>query len=255
MLDLLCLGLGGRLIAYRTRLTLPTACPKPAFRTRCIFFRGSECIHHLLVFMMTVSTLSFFLVAFGSVLSYLVFSLIASSFRRRRFAKSRGCKKLRRIHQKDPILGFDLFRGFENAASNGEYLQFIASWFSTVGPTFGLNVMGDNMIFTNEPRNIQAVLAVQFPDFEMGQRRRNNSGKFLGVGVFNADGKDWEHGRALVRPNFVKGQVANLTIFEKHVSNLVRQLPANGSKFDIQKWLFRLVCLSVCKSLRTGRSY
>lgn len=194
---------------------------------------------------MTVSMLPFLIVALGSTGSYLLFNYMALAIRRRRFARSRGCQKLKRIHQKDPILGIDLFRGFENAANNGKYLDFTANWFSTVGPTFGMNVMGDDMIFTNEPKNIQAMLATQFPDFEMGQRRRDNSGKFLGVGVFNADGKDWEHGRALVRPNFVRKQVADLSIFEKHVRNLIRQLPADGSKIDIQAWLFRLVCFSL----------
>lgn len=39
----------------------------------------------------------------------------------------------------------------------------------------------------------------------------------------------------------MKKQVSNLSIFEKHVSNLIRQLPADQSKVDIQDWLFRLV--------------
>lgn len=131
--------------------------------------------------MATISVLSFFGIVFGSLAAYLLFHRVNVAIRRHRLARSRGCGKPKRVPQKDPFLGFDLFRAFEDAASNSKYLEFIANWFSTVGPTFGLNVMGDDMIFTNEPRNIQAMLATQFQDFEMGQRRRDNSGRFLGT--------------------------------------------------------------------------
>ncbi|THC90430.1 hypothetical protein EYZ11_010107 [Aspergillus tanneri] len=66
------------------------------------------------------------------------------------------------------------------------------------GSTFGVNLMGDYVTFTNEPKNVQAVLVSKFNDFEIGQRRRDNSAELLGIGVFNADGRTWEHGRALL---------------------------------------------------------
>lgn len=94
--------------------------------------------------------------------------------------------------------------------------------------------MGDNLVFTNEPKNVQAILVRKFRDFETGQRMRNNSAELLGVGVFNADEQIWEHGRALVRPYFTRKQVADLLLFEKHVRALTEAIPTDGTPFDLQ---------------------
>ncbi|KAF5863954.1 hypothetical protein ETB97_009061 [Aspergillus alliaceus] len=100
--------------------------------------------------------------------------------------------------------------------------------------------MGDYVVFTNEPKNVQAVLVMKFKDFEVVQRRRDNSAELLGIGTFNADGgQNWEHGRALVRPNFTRKQVADLGLFRKHVQHLFQAMPTDGTKVDIQEWVFR----------------
>lgn len=46
-------------------------------------------------------------------------------------------------------------------------------------------------IVTCEPRNIQAVLATQFNDFEIGEQRAGEFGPLLGHGIFTTDGKAW----------------------------------------------------------------
>jgi len=180
--------------------------------------------------------------ALAPLLYYLV-TVIRFQARYRRFQRLHGCEKLRKFPQKDPFLGFDLFLGFEAAAREHRYLEYIAKWFSDFGSTFQTDLMGDRMVWTNEPSNIQAMLTTNFPDFELGDRRRRNSAELLGVGLFNADGKDWEHARQLLRPNFTRKQVADLAIFETHVRVLIDHLPGDGSKVDIQEWLFRLVSL------------
>jgi Cytochrome P450 len=177
----------------------------------------------------------------GILLFYVLVRKVNLLLREKRFVQDLGCQKLRRSPQKDPILGLDLFFRLGEAARKREYLQEFAKWFKQNGPTFGVSLMGDDIIFTNEPKNIQAMLVTQFKDFELGERRRANSAQMLGVGVFNADGKTWEHGRALVRPNFTRKQVADLQMFEKHVQSLIRVLPADGSPVDVQGWIFRFV--------------
>lgn len=169
------------------------------------------------------------------------FSLYDLYRRRVSFTKKYGCKPIRRASQKDPFFGLDHFIRLAKAAKQRRYLQYFQNWFTQAGNTFGVNLMGDNMIFTNEPRNIQAILVTKFSDFEIGQRRRDNSHKLLGVGVFNADGAVWEHGRALVRPNFTRKQVADLTLFERHVQTWMSNLPTDGSPVEFQEWAFRFV--------------
>ncbi|KAK2616900.1 hypothetical protein QQS21_000278 [Conoideocrella luteorostrata] len=108
---------------------------------------------------------------------------------------------------------------------------------------------GNSMRQENENRNWKctrsgsnksgAVLVTKFDDFEVGQRRRDNSKELLGIGVFNADGHDWEYGRALVKPNFTRKQVANLDLFETHFQHLLDHMPADGTVFDFQERAFR----------------
>ena len=49
--------------------------------------------------------------------------------------------------------------------------------------TFGMKLLGAPSIFTNDPKNVQAVLATQFKDFGMGVRRNGNFSALLGQGI------------------------------------------------------------------------
>ncbi|KAM3534759.1 hypothetical protein MY4038_002012 [Beauveria bassiana] len=185
----------------------------------------------------------FLLASAGLVVALLVLQQACQSIswhvRHQRAKAEHGCKPLRRAPQKDPFLGFDHFLRLARAAYAKTYLETFQQWFLDVGSTFGVNLMGDYVIFTNDPKNVQALLVTKFADFELGQRRRNNSWELLGVGVFNADGDDWAHGRALVRPNFTRKQVADLELFERHVQKLFNALPTDGSPVDMQEMVFR----------------
>jgi hypothetical protein len=52
-----------------------------------------------------------------------------------------------------------------------------------VGSTFGVHLLGEYLIFTDEPQNIRAMLASNFADFEIGARRRKNAADLLGSGI------------------------------------------------------------------------
>jgi len=164
-----------------------------------------------------------------------------SLFRReRRFARSNGCKPIPKAPQWDPVLGLDHFVQLGKAAVGRRYLEHIQRMFGRYGNTFAITLMGQRLVFTNEPRNIHAVLVTRFPDFDIGQRRRDNSADLLGVGVFNADGPTWEHARATVRPNFTRAQVSDLQLFEKHVGVWMAGLPKTATELvDMQEWSFR----------------
>ena len=57
--------------------------------------------------------------------------------------------------------------------------------------TFEQNFLGTWNFVTIDPKNIQAVLATQFNDFEIGAARRGNFFPMLGNGIFTSDGKSW----------------------------------------------------------------
>ncbi|KAK5138660.1 hypothetical protein LTR04_004310, partial [Oleoguttula sp. CCFEE 6159] len=119
--------------------------------------------------------------------------------------------------------------------------------------TFRFKVLGKEDHFTSEPKNIQAVLAHQFNEFCLGETRRNNMAPLLGTGIFTADGKQWEHSRAMLRPSFSREQVSDLDLEERHVQNMMRALPVNAdgwtAETDLQVLFFRLTLDSATEFL------
>lgn len=75
----------------------------------------------------------------------------------------------------------------------------------------------------------------------------------LGHGIFTTDGSAWERSRAMVRPNFTRQQVADLDMFENHMSHLIDSIPRDGSTVDLQDLFFALTMDSATEFL-FGRS-
>ncbi|OAL45722.1 putative cytochrome P450 family protein [Pyrenochaeta sp. DS3sAY3a] len=104
--------------------------------------------------------------------------------------------------------------------------------------------LGETSFFTCDPKNIQAVLASQFHDFEFGENRRNAFHPLLGTGIFAADGKMWERSRTLLRPQFSREQISDLDLEERHVQNAMQVIPVNVTGWtdtvDLQTIFFRL---------------
>ena len=119
--------------------------------------------------------------------------------------------------------------------------------------TFKFHLMGQQFYFTSDPKNIQALLATQFDDFYLGPARRGNMIATLGDGIFVQDGKAWEHSRAMLRPNFVRDQVSDLELEERHVEDLLKVMPVQSDRWtaetDIQTLFFRLTIDSACEFL------
>jgi cytochrome P450 len=114
--------------------------------------------------------------------------------------------------------------------------------------TFKNYILFQDVYFTSDPKNIQALLATQFNDFGLGPARIGNMGQTLGSGIFTQDGKAWEHSRALLRPNFVRDQVSDLELEENHVQNMFKVIPIQSdgwtAETNIQQLLTPL--LSSC---------
>lgn len=119
--------------------------------------------------------------------------------------------------------------------------------------TFKSSVFFQDVYITHDPKNIQAMLATQFSDFDLGPARNGNMGATLGSGIFTQDGKAWEHSRALLRPNFVRDQVSDLELEERHVQNLMKVMPVQSdgwtAETNIQQLFFRLTIDSATEFL------
>jgi cytochrome P450 len=71
----------------------------------------------------------------------------------------------------------------------------------------------------------------------------------FGHGIFDTDGAAWERSRSLIRPNFVRAQVADLDMFESHVQALIANVPRDGSAVDLQDLFFGLTMDSATEFL------
>ncbi|KAK1141876.1 hypothetical protein N8T08_008389 [Aspergillus melleus] len=107
------------------------------------------------------------------------------------------------------------------------------------GYTFQTHTIGGRIINTSEPENIKTIQASRFEDYSLGFRQVA-LGPLLGKGVFTNDGKDWEHSRALVRPNMSKTLYTDFRNLERHVQEMISHMPKDGSTIDIQDMFFKL---------------
>ncbi|KAL2262031.1 hypothetical protein VTK26DRAFT_2699 [Humicola hyalothermophila] len=109
------------------------------------------------------------------------------------------------------------------------------------------------LIVTREPENVQAILATNSQDWDVGEHRVASWIPLVGKGVFTTRGEDWHKSRALVRPHFRKDLAADLDSFERHVDRMMRVIDVQfgvGSatsyfgwtdEFDLQLYLNNMV--------------
>ncbi|CAD6443886.1 8d5297c9-8388-451d-a4a1-d950d110eaa0 [Sclerotinia trifoliorum] len=186
-------------------------------------------------------------------ISYVIYNLIQKVLlyqQQRTFAKQNNCLPCVSYPRKDPFYGLDFFVNTIRAGRNGKFLETTQKRFESLGVyTYVSNPLGITTINTADPENIKTVLATAFKDYELFSRRKAGLMPIFGPGIFAVDGEEWEHSRAMLRPNFVRSQVADLHVFEKHFGKLIKRIPRNGATFDLSKLFFMLTIDSATEFL------
>ncbi|KAE8377117.1 cytochrome P450 [Aspergillus bertholletiae] len=154
-----------------------------------------------------------------------------------RIARANHCQPVQCQVNKDPFLGLDNIRENIDAAKNHVFLERSRARFQKFGNTFRARRLRTPIIVTCEPQNIKTILSLKFKDFALGNRI-DSFGPLLGHGIFTTDGDHWAHSRAMIRPNFVKDQVAHLDIFEELMADLMALIPTDGTTVDLQELFF-----------------
>jgi len=108
------------------------------------------------------------------------------------------------------------------------------------------NAFNNTLISTSEPENIQAILATEFHEFNLGPVRRDSFFEVLGNGIFTAEGEAWAHYRAQLKPQFTRDQVRDLESANRHLQILFRAFPEeNGLRWieeaDLMPLLYRFI--------------
>lgn len=183
---------------------------------------------------------------FGILLLYIGYYIhwqLTIGTSRRRMIKDYGCKPVRYIADSNsfnPFKGWDLIRETAKAVKSHTLLELVQTRFLQNGTTFGVKFLHYNMLATIEPENVKTILAANFVDWNLTNTRKRIFKHLIGKGIFTTDGPAWQHSRQLLRPNFVRSQVGNLEMLDRHVDCLLQAIPRDGSTVDLQLLFSRL---------------
>lgn len=107
----------------------------------------------------------------------LFISSISTRRRHAAAAKQLGCRPAPTEYHPDPLGLVNLIKTLR-ANSKSQILEYIRGVFDDVSLrmnktvySYDTYILGDRVFFTCDPRNIQALLATQFKDFELGKIR------------------------------------------------------------------------------------
>jgi cytochrome P450 len=168
-----------------------------------------------------------------------LFTSIRRTLTRRHFARVHGCQPIARTFNREPFLGLDTLPAGIEARKKHKILERNCDIFRTHGSTFKLRELSRRAIVTLEPDNIKTVLSLKFQDYGINHRLAPFS-PLLGEGIFDTDGEQWASSRALIRPSFIREQIADLTSLESLFQDLLVLLPHDGeTEVDLQQLFFR----------------
>lgn len=156
-------------------------------QTQLILFLSTNAAMNSLAYLLVKSLL---LLA-GSVTALLLVRYFVRAFNEYQTSQSWNCLPPASWPTRLP-LGLEFLHRLNEADKKGilpsEFVKVVEEAGSTTFHTF---VLGTRSVVTVEPKNVQAVLATQFDDFELGEGRRGNFFPVLGLGIFTADGNYW----------------------------------------------------------------
>lgn len=171
--------------------------------------------------------------------------------------------KLRKFECQEPVpkdtisrwpFGLDIIK-IALEADRGKYFPtLLQKNVEQYGITFKYSIMNTSSLFTVDPKNIKAILATQFDDFDLGSMRIGAFWPMLGKGIFTQDGHEWKITRDMMRPQFNRDQMSDFEVEEKHVQNLMRAIDTRlqgdwTEEIDLQVLFFRLTMDSATEIL------
>ena len=184
---------------------------------------------------------------------YFLGQCFATQMRRRKIISSNGCKNPSQFPVWDPLFGLDVMYKTIQAHNSKTFMSTKRSHHETYGMTHSSRLATVSTINTIQPENIKAVLSTNFKDFVVGTPRRRAFSPIIENSILVADGMEWEHSRAFLKPSFSRSQVGNLETLETHVKHLIETIPQDGSTVDLAERFLRYTA-DVTTDLMFGES-
>lgn len=140
---------------------------------------------------------------------------------------------------RDPVLGVDWLLQGTRALREGRLLEHLDGFFRSLGSTFWHLSLGEWILLTSDAEVLKALLSTQFEDWPIGGVRQKTTELTLGPhAIFSVNGREWQEGRAMIRPTFVRNQIADLECLDRHVERLLGRIPSDGSTVELQGLLY-----------------
>ena len=189
----------------------------------------------------------FFVAAVLLIFSKLVSSLIARS-RLNIEASRQGCEPPYALPNKD-IFGLTRLLGLLKATREERGPQYLLD---TINAEAGEDVHTLHIhvfpraqtLMTRDPENVKAIFVTHASSFEINAHRSGVFRPLLGDGIFTSRSEAWRHSRALLRPQFSREQLSDLTLEQRHVDTLLSALPIGPDGWtetvDLQPHFFRM---------------
>jgi hypothetical protein len=175
----------------------------------------------------------------------LIFSYASGRHRMLRAMRIHGCKPAVLYPHRDWLLGIDWVTDMVKAVDSHSLLQEWDRLFRELGDTYVASPAGSRIVMTSDPENVKALLATQFESWPIGGVRQSFALLALGRhAIFSVNGPEWHKARAMIRPSFVRNQIADLECTDRHVDNFLARVPRDGSRVDLQK-LFYMFTMDV----------
>ena len=155
---------------------------------------------------------------------YFLYHFLASSRSQHTLATRENCQRAPHLPQKKLFLGLDTLLETVHAIKSKTYLQKILRSYREQGYTYSKSFLFSSSICTVAPENLKAILSTNFKDYGITSARKDAFRPLIGQNILLAEGTEWTHARAMLRPSFSKKQFSDLNMFEEHVHVLIHAI-------------------------------
>lgn len=178
---------------------------------------------------------------------FIAYKIVTSKIKSKEYKAEytrRGCLPAPTLHSNN-LLGTSRLKESIKATKEDRGPQYVVSAMNEVGKdihTVRVPILEHELLVTRDPENVKAMLSTQSADYDISATRSNAFMPLLGEGIFTSTGAQWKHSRALVRPQFSRGEISNLDLVERHTQTLLQVLKVGQDKwtqtFDMQPLFF-----------------
>jgi hypothetical protein len=189
------------------------------------------------------------MVAFTSVVLLIILAVAAYLIARLR--RRAQAKKLQTIHPEcqlapqyphsEPFLGLDLVWKTGKLVGKNQAIEALQQHHAKHGTTYVANSFGQNVYYTTDAKNFEAVYSTKWTDWGVQPARLDALEPFCGRGFITMDGEAWRHARTSFSAVFNTKTSGISLEFTRTLKATLDSLPVHGEMVDMQPIMAQFV--------------